>query len=127
MIYFNILKIRYFSYFVSFAMICLFCFGFFYKKNQNKTVFSYSIEFIGGYQLSCAFEGVPLGFIYVKEFHHQLEAIGYKGLSIRSFEDNHFLLRFSISEVDLDNFQPIVFQEQLQKDIKNIFKDIKFT
>lgn len=128
MIYFNILNFRYFSYIVSLGMIILFCFGIFYKKKTQDTIFSYSIEFTGGYQISCMIEGgSSKNEISSEEFKHQLETKGYNSISIRSFDRNHFLLRFSMNEKDLESFNSTVFQEKLIENVKDLFSDIKFS
>ncbi len=126
MIYFDILKVRYFSYAVSLGMICLFCFGVFYKRSHQGSVFSYSIEFTGGYEIACSLDSEENASISSEELKHQLEKHGYSGVSIRHFEKNNFLLRFSINEKDLASFDPIAFQSQLQKNIHSIFSKMTF-
>lgn len=126
MIYFDILKVRYFSYAVSLGMICLFCFGVFYKRSYQGSVFSYSIEFTGGYEVACSLMSEENTSITAEELKHQLEIGGYSGVSIRHFEKNNFLLRFSINEKDLTSFDPIVFQNQLQASIHSIFSKVNF-
>lgn len=100
MITINILKIRYFSYFVSILMISAFIFGLIYKKyyTAQKSPFMYSVEFAGGYQVSCEINTKDNVDITAEGLKHSLEVRHYKGVSIRSFGANRFLLRFPASQ-----------------------------
>jgi preprotein translocase subunit SecF len=129
MINVNILKIKYYSYLISIAMIFAFVGGILYKKyyTLQKAAFLYSVEFAGGYQLGTHISPSEAGKqIETEELKHALELSGYQGVSIRSFGDNRFLLRFPMSE-KLVSHQSEEFVLSVKNNIKMIFPDASCT
>lgn len=124
MINFDIVRVRFFSYFISVIMIFAFLAGIFYKQKERGTAFLYSIEFSGGYQIHCSLKNL-LTKLTTEDFKKRLENNDlYKNVSIRKFSDTDFLLKFLIHEKGANiPFSSDTFELELKSYIKNIFSD----
>lgn len=122
MINFNILRVRYFSYFVSFLIIFLFVFGIFYKRMQRNTAFLYSIEFSGGYQVHCSLKNMT-AVLGTEDLKKKLEIFPeYMHVNIRKFSDTDFLLKFAVQQKEKE-FSQEAFQTELIQRLNTLFID----
>ena len=113
---FNIIKVRYFSYFISICMLLLFIFGAIVKINERGSIFLYSIEFNGGYQVHCKIEYDGLN--QEKILNDLKQNDGYDHLIVRQFGEKEFLMRIPLIKDDLDIAQ---LKEKVTSDLLSIY------
>lgn len=115
---FNILKIRYFSYLLSFLMIGLLFVGIFYKKSKRNTAFLYSVEFSGGIQIHFSSdENVILNTEEIKNILDEKNQ--FENFSVRQFGKNEFLIRFPYNNEKLESIS--VLAEEIRKSLSREF------